>query len=885
MIRWGAAIMLVVLFQSVFAHRGEYLAIENVEITENEESYIYSFLIENIQNKPYTGVKIEFWINSEPVALKVYDYIDATPKYTPARFVISKEKLNIEEDEVNIEITEIFGKRNDWGGWDSPNQKGDKQVNTLYSEFYVDAPWRMPKYNKQGGLNDVPIHFYYHDADKVTGQTPQIDMIDIKMKNASGSTFSSVLTFDTLSKSEFDQLFSCEAQTDNSFSIQGFDFSSFIASSSTTIDFNKTSDFWNDYVEVDARYWFFNFNIPGELLVGYEDVVDFQVTIHYGNLTFSDDVLGMRVFRSAENIPKLPNFYRGDTHLHSIYTQNDAETGLPLCATKEAAKLIGLDWITSTDHTSDYDNYGTTIAANWARIKSEVQQLNQEDQSLIYIPCQEVALNNHEGKLVHMLAYPNYADIYAMPFLGDGDGDVTPTGVSVNSALHNIFLAGGFAYAAHPFATEDKLATIPVNGSIWNLGDDGFPDNSGNFPRTGGNIICNDIAASSDVYSPEDGKLIKDGLKGAQIWNVRNNLEMTGDELDGWDVDNTGDGFTVVDTASYGHHIKRFRQGQEIVNYVNQLGLKLKTENDTIKNWKMYFSAGADAHGSFNFSNTDDFGGFGTINDNAVGKVNSLVYCPDGMKIDGGGIIESLKNGRVVLSDGPILSIGISNDGSNSDNEVLMGDDKVIDIAFLDDHYLNFDYATTSEFGDIDTMIFIIGTSSGEISVGLDTAWYKQGVTNKRVKLESILTQVFGANGIPQDEYLYIRAELRTFRDVSADAAVHRTTYQNHHSFTNPIWLKFTEVTAEVDFLTIEGLPNPFDEVLNLTIKTKEPENVLVNFFDDLGRIVYSREIYVYYNQTLVLTESDLKIAPGSYFVRANTTEETAVARLIKINY
>ncbi|CAG5078681.1 T9SS type A sorting domain-containing protein [Parvicella tangerina] len=884
MVKCGILLVLTLVAQSFFAHRGDYLAIEDVEITESHDDYVYSFVIENIKLKPYTGVRIEFWINGETEGIKIYDYIDASQQFILERFVVPKHKLDLENDHVNIEITEIFGKKNDWGGWDSPNQK-EKQVNTLYSEFYVDAPWRMPKYDDLGELNDVPLHFYLHDADLVVGTTVQIDMIDVKIKNASDNSFGNVLTFDSLSASEFETLFSCSSQNDNSFSIQGFDLTSFVSSSSTTIDFNQSSDFWNDYVEVDATYWFFTFNLPAEVLVGFQDVIDVQITIHYGNLTFSDDVIGLRIFRSSENIPSLPDFYRGDTHLHSIYTQNDAETGLPLCGTKEAARLIGLDWITTTDHTSDFDNYGTTVAANWDRIKQEAQQLNQSDQSLIYIPGQEVALNNHDDKLVHMLAYPDHANVYSLPFLGDGDGDVTPTGVSINSALNNLYLSGGFAYAAHPFATEDRLPTIPVDGYLWNLGDDGFPDNSGVFPSTGGSIICNDIGAPSDVYSSDAGKLIKDGLAGAQIWNVRNNLESTGDELDPWDVDNGGGGFSVVDTASFGYHIKRFRQGQEVVNYINQLGLRLKTENDSLENWKMFFSAGADAHGSFNFSNTDDFAGFGTINDNAVGKVNTVVYCPEGMKVDGSGVLEALRNGRASLSDGPIISIGISDDGNNNSSELLMGSDSEVDIAFLGDYFLNADFVTSQEFGEVDTIVLIVGTQSGEFTLGVDTSWYQSGVVNKQISLEDAITSAMGLAEVPQDEYIYIRAELRTFKDLSSVAGVHKTSYQYHHSFTNPIWLKFKEVTAEVDFLTLQGLPNPFDEQLSLTIKTNEPEDVVIQFFDELGRIVYSREVYVYYKETIVLTENELPIAPSGYFVRAKTSDETVVERLIKVNY
>lgn len=884
MIKWFGLSLMIMFTQLSWAHRGEYLAIENVEITESADNYIYSFVIENIKEKSYTGVRLEFWINGEPHAIKIYDYIDANKKFIKDRFVVSKRVLDIGLDEVNIEITEIFGKKNDWGGWDSPNQK-EKQVNTLYSEFYVDAPWRMKKTDAQGNINPIPLHFYLHDADLVIGTTVQIDMIDIRIKNASASSFGSVLTFNSIPLSTFKGYFSCLSETDNAFSVQGFDLSSFSASGSTSIDFDQTSDFWNDYEEVDATYWYFNFNIPPDKLVGYDDVIDIQVTIQYGNLSFSDDVIGMRVFRSDDDIPTLQDYYRGDTHLHSIYTQNDAETGLPLCATKEAAKLIGLDWITTTDHTSDFDNYGTTIAANWARIKTEAQQLNQEDQSMIYIPGQEVAVNNHEDKLVHMLAYPDDQDPYAFPFIGDGGGDLSGTNVNVNSALNNIANANGFAYAAHPFATEDKLPTVPVDGGIWNLGDPNFPDNNANFPETGGGIICNDPGASSDVYSSEESTLVKRGLVGAQIWNVRNTLESTGDELDPWDIDNGGDGFTVGDTASYGHHIKRFRQGQEIVNHINQLGLKMKNQVDTAQNWKLYFSAGADAHGSFNFSNTDDFGGFGTINDNAVGKVNTLVYCPEGMKADGGGILEGLRNGRVTISDGPILAIGVSSNGNDDENEVLMGDDHVVDIAFLDDYYVNLDFVSSNEFGDIESIKLIAGTEDGEVSVLLDPSWYSQISGTKRVKLEMLLELVFGVGSIPQEEYFYFRAELTSFRDLTANAVVHKTNHQYHHSFTNPIWVKFHEVVAEVDELTILGMPNPFDEVLNLSIKTKEPQDVLVAFYDDRGRLVYAKEVYVYYTTTLVLTEAELQIAVGSYVIRVTTADESKDTKVVKINY
>ena len=132
--------------------------------------------------------------------------------------------------------------------------------------------------------------------------------------------------------------------------------------------------------------------------------------------------------------------------------------------------------------------------------------------------------------------------IIGFPFIGDGNGDLVSTSVSVNSALNQLYSIDAFAYAAHPFATSDALPTIPVNGGIWNLGSLGFPANGSQFPGIGGNIISNNTSASSDVLSPDANTFIKNGLKGAQIWNVRSTVESTGDELDPWDVDGGGGG-------------------------------------------------------------------------------------------------------------------------------------------------------------------------------------------------------------------------------------------------------------------------------------------------------------------------------------------------------
>ena len=622
-------------------------------------------------------------------------------------------------------------------------------------------------------------------------------------------------------------------------------------------------------------------------LVGLENIIDVKVLVAYDNTLFTNEEFGMRIFRSDDALPSQEDWYRGDTHLHSMYTQNDAELGLPLCATKEAAKLIGLDWITSTDHTSDYDNYGDgDVQNNWSRIQAEVQKWNSEDPSMLYIAGQEVALNNSDDKLVHMLAYPSEADPFSLPFLGDGDGDLSSTSVSVDDALANLHDANGFAYAAHPFATEDKLPLVPVDGGIWNLGDAGFPTNGNDFPSTGGNIIANDLSLFSDVLSTESNKLVKDALVGGQIWNCRVNLNVSGtsgNELDGWDVMDNSTAMSQIDTASMSFHLKKFRQGQEIVNHINTLGLAMKNSDASTENWKMYFSGGSDAHGSFNFSNTGNFAGFGGVDDNAVGKINTLVYCPDGKGNNGSNILKGLKNGNITMSDGPVLTAGISSNGDNAVNELIMGQDGVVDIFNIEDYYFNLNYSTTQEFGELTYLMVALGTETGEYVkyLSVDSLMGSQHVS---YGLMDLIDSFLGAGNFTLDHYMYVRAELQTFKDYSGLSAIYRTDFGYYHSFSNPIWFKISEENRVEDgVFNLVVYPNPATAGFELLVQHAGLNPITINIYNAVGQLVSSVIVEVNNSKVLNYRVEDIYLSKGVYTIRASTIDDLVSAKLIKL--
>lgn len=843
---------LIVFAMNAFGHNQ--ISINNVTTEIQDDALIIKFEVSNDSWESFSLAKLEVEFEDQFYSHTLH--LEAGIKRLfEVEFALTSNKLFDQEvGPINITLYSDITKNKILGSWHN------KQVNTLYSEFYADAPWRMSKFDANGNLNSIPVHFFLHDADLDPIQDVKVDNINIRIKNASESTFSSVLVFDTMNTVDFVDLFSCTSIYDADLDIKNFDLNSFVASSSQTIDFNIDSDLWDEYVNVSNKYWYFTFNIPAEVLAGMNNVVDVLVQIEFANLTFTDDWIGMRIFRYEDNLPTLAGYYRGDTHLHSMYTQNDAEIGLPLCSTKEAATFIGLDWITTTDHTSDFDNYGNGTSSNWARIQNEAQLLNSEDSSLIYIAGQEVATKNSISKLVHMLAYPNELNPFGFPFIGDGQGDIFPTSVTVTSALDAINSVDGFAYAAHPFATDDELPTIPVDGGIWNLGSVDFPLNGNLFP-SGGILICNDISITSDLFSPDNNKLVKDALVGGQIWNTRKNLSSSGDELDAWDVQNQGGGFGQVDTSSFGFHLKRFRQGQDVINHVNMLGLQLKNQDPTYENWKFYYSAGSDAHGSFNYSNTDDFAGLGSITNNAVGKLMTVTYCPNGMGANGTNVLHALRNGNTTLSDGPLMTIGISRNGNNN-LEAIMGETVLLHDTSPENDFVRIEYDNTEEFGEVVELKLILGTESGEYAMDIPIdSIIGHGVFSEN--LTTLITSLTGSPNLIQNNFYYLRGELKTDKDYGSQNNLYKTSYDSFHSFTNPVWFSYNDLAVidDAEIHPFRLFPNPTNT--SITLETDSPEEwELVELMDCTGRKVVTRGI------TSNMTAIDLScLSAGQYTI------------------
>ena len=861
-----------ICFSYCFSHEKTHLEFKNISF--NDESRTLHFQIENHLLYDYKNLQVNLIVNDYLIESNSIDFISSKQKTFSSSFFIDK-KIKINKDKIILSLVRVKFPNVIYDIWD--NLVIQKQVNEFGGESYVDASWRMKKTDANGNINPIPLHFYIHDSQDVPGGYLQPNHIRIMIRNASGSNPWQELRFHN--DTSFQSYFSNESPDNPERSISEFN-SSLNAESSPSTSINFKGDegpfSLSTYLEIDREHFYFTFTIPGSYFSGYEDIIDVQCIFEYADLTVTDDEVCVRIFRSDYDMPKLQGWYRGDTHLHSFYTQNDAEIGFPMSMTKNAAKHIGLDWITTTDHTSDFDNYGNTgsssltgqalLNSNWQDLQNEISVLNNLDSTMIYIPGQEVATANSKSLLVHFLAYPNPSAPFSLPFLGDGYGDAvlnptastTNTSVTIDNALNSVVQNNGFAYAAHPFASSDALPDgFPVYGGIWSLSNNIFPANGLNFPLTVSSfpsenmIKCNDLTVSSDVLVDNSNKLIKDGLKGAQIWNIRNSLITDGvaggsdDEDDPWDAIDDGGDFVEIQTDHPNHHVLRFRQGQEVVNSINKLGLQKKNSNPNLSNWKMYYSAGTDAHGSFNYTNTDDvfLGAFTSydVHDNAVGKLSTLTFCPNGMGPNGQNILSALKNGVTTISDGPIVVIGISNTGNNNTNEIKMGEDVVLDALNPEKNYLNVSYTTNIEFGDLKKFKLIIGTQAGEYEKEM-YFFNNTGTNTINYRMSDLFDSLNVSGGMQQNQYMYIRAEIETSINYS-NINIYKKPKDQFHSFSNPIWFKYEDLSASAneEFNKIKVYPNPTSQ--SLVIETPNFTGAMAYVYDLKGALVLKSKL------------------------------------------
>jgi|GEM_PF-664649 len=324
------------------------------------------------------------------------------------------------------------------------------------------------------------------------------------------------------------------------------------------------------------------------------------------------------------------HWFYGDAHFHTQYTNNPYEWGSGLLTTKRAIKAMGLDWVTTTDHASD-NGWWDLNATRWNALRRGWNALpfiiGEE------ITCQPVAGLVQNG--IHLLVYNNDA------FISGAMTSANNARFSLESrlqALNN----NAVAFAAHPSDETDAGMWLFGNIKAWS---------SANYQT-----------ALSCPY-----------FFGLEVWNTR--ATSFTDDIDGDAIDpftGSNGGWQTALSISDKRH---FRYG--LTKSITQWDTLLREKLPTLG--KVFIDAGSDAHGDLNYmvQRNDNISQIYKLiaNDNAMGKVRTLVYAPEYTQ---GAILDGIRKGHSLITDGPVLLTGLDLNGdhklSKADGDLIMGD-------------------------------------------------------------------------------------------------------------------------------------------------------------------------------------------------------------------
>ena len=405
--------------------------------------------------------------------------------------------------------------------------------------------------------------------------------------------------------------------------------------------------------------------------------------------------------------------------------------------TATVAKAMGFSWVTVTDHSYclSHPPEGEKPEDRWLSYKKAVQKTNETQKDVLLCAAEEITFSRPIIGL-HLLSFGN-------PFVEDtslaGFGSL-----SLEEVLRKVTANGtdgkGFLFAAHPASGGYTL------GYTW---EDRHYD---------------------VVTSPEWGNV----FAGLQLFNEKILYKRTTSLPAG---DETLEPFELLDEGSRqrpwskelrdglrDHWIKRF--------LVPSLQECRKSGNLR----KCMILAGSDAHMDFNYSLRPNLPFvLEHLNDNAFGKVRSLVYLPkqDGQALTEGSLYEALRNGRALLTDGPVVLFHLKIEGENQvyrfGETVALPPGKNLEL-FLEWH-------STPEFGPVQEIKLVLGTPKGEKNI-ID-----------QIALPSLRKREVGYEG--QVTHLFTNwAQTPCYLRLQASSMIDSQTGEGLFGcFTNPIWI------------------------------------------------------------------------------------------------
>jgi hypothetical protein len=274
----------------------------------------------------------------------------------------------------------------------------------------------------------------------------------------------------------------------------------------------------------------------------------------------------------------------------------------------------------------------------------------------------------------------------------------------------------------------------------------------------------------------------------------------------------------------------------------------------------------------------------GEINDNAIGKLSTLVYCPNGMGNNGNNVLKALKNGHTIMSDGPIITLGL-NTNNDPGADYISGDEALLNNAEFNQTAVQIKALSSAEFGTLTKVKLILGTKKGEFVMNINMG-VNQYSSNLSIPLTNLLQFFLSSDTIDDNEYFYIRTELSTYKTYGTLSSLYKRTNESFHSYTNPVWIKKPSVITSVEnpeqavFNTLL-YPNPFNEHTNLDFDLSKTSDVTISIIDISGKesIVFTEKRCQQGIHKIEILEEQPK---GFWLIRIKTGDQQKILKAVK---
>ncbi|MBI4089985.1 MAG: PHP domain-containing protein, partial [Candidatus Kerfeldbacteria bacterium] len=385
----------------------------------------------------------------------------------------------------------------------------------------------------------------------------------------------------------------------------------------------------NRIINADQFYYYggFGTNEIGSPAPGLGDTALFEWELRFRD-TFCSATHVSRYFNRvtvAQPLPDLSNWYRTDTHYHTRFTDNIFEFGGFMWMVRQSAEAVGLHVVLLTDHSTDIKT--SLNEFGWNQLAAEADSLS--DETVLLIPGEELTLDSDQVNQspgfedrIHLVASG-----LTRPLLAPEECcSQNSSGLlwTLRQGMDSVAVQNAVAMAAHP----SRTFSVGYGGELTKWSDTNF-DIAAAYPQFAGSEFYNE---KRTVFN---NTVENDDLLYEYDWQANPNWE---------DVWNEG-------LRDFMRLVQRY-----LSPMVRMFGL----------------SGGSDAHGDLGRKYTNQYGITSkVVNDNAIGKVHTLVYSPSGL--NQAGILDAIRNRHMVVSDGPAFTVWVDADGDGLTDGTIGG--------------------------------------------------------------------------------------------------------------------------------------------------------------------------------------------------------------------